>query len=51
MGAKVRISRRMTRKDGNAKATIASKVKVSTSPSKTTVSASRKVVPKNVKSN
>ena len=51
MGAKVKVRRTMTRKDGNAKATISTRLAVSTSPQKVAVSASKKVVPKNVKSN
>ena len=49
--AKVKISRKMTRKDGKAKATIKSYLKVTTSPSKASVSSSKKIVPKNVKGN
>ena len=48
--ARAKVTRRMTRKDGNAKGVISSYVKVSTAGPKTTVSASKKVVPY-VKSN
>lgn len=47
--ARVKISRKMTRKDGNAKATIKSSVSVKTSGNKATVKASKKIIP-NVKS-
>ena len=49
MSASVKINRKMTRKDGKAKGTVKSSVKVSTSPNKAKVSVSRKIVP-NVKS-
>lgn len=49
MSASVKINRKMTRKDGKAKATIKSTVKVYTSPSKAKVSVSKKILP-NVKS-
>ena len=49
MAASVKIRRKMTRKDGKAKATIKSSLKVSTSPSNVKVSSSKKIVP-NVKS-
>jgi len=53
MAASVKITRKMTRKDGKAKATVQTKTSVSTSPAKVKVSASKKVVPKvnSVKSN
>ena len=43
--ARVRVTRKMTRKDGNAKATIKTTLKVNTSPEKTTIKASKKIVP------
>ena len=48
--ARVRVSRAMTRKDGKAKATIRSAVSVKTSPNKSTITASRKIIPNYVKS-
>lgn len=48
--ARVRVSRTMTRKDGKAKGTIASAVSIKTSPNKSTITASRKIIPNYVKS-
>lgn len=48
--ARVKISRKMTRKDGKAKATIKSALKVTTSPQKVSVSSSKKITP-NVRAN
>jgi hypothetical protein len=45
MAASVKIRRKMTRKDGKAKATIKSSLKVSTSPEKVSLKASKKIVP------
>lgn len=45
MPASVKIRRKMTRKDGKAKATIRSSLKVSTTPEKVTVQASKKIIP------
>jgi len=50
MPVSIKAIRKMTRKDGNAKATVVKSTKVSASQSKVTVSASRKVVPNRVKS-
>lgn len=47
--ARVRITRSITRKDGKARATISSAVKVATSPKKSSVSISKKIIPNNVK--
>ena len=48
--ARVTATRKMTRKDGNAKATVSKSVKVEASPKKVTVRQSKKVVPNRVKS-
>ena len=48
--ARVKISRKMTRKDGNAKATIKSALKVVANPQKVSVSSSKKITP-NVRAN
>ena len=43
--ARAKVTRKMTRKDGKAKASINSSIKVTTSPTKVTVTASKKIVP------
>ena len=43
--ARVKVRRKMTRKDGNAKATIKSSTKITTSPEKVSIRASKKIVP------
>ena len=43
--AKATVRRKMTRKDGKAKATVKTTLKVNTSGSKTTLQASKKIVP------
>ena len=50
MPVSIKVRRKMTRKDGNAKATIVKSTKVSATPEKVTVRSSRKVVPNRVKS-
>ena len=48
--AMVVVTRRMTRKDGNAKATVSKVSKVKSSPNKVSITNSKKVVQKNAKS-
>ena len=48
--ARVTVTRKMTRKDGNAKATVVKNTNVESSPKKVTISKSKKVVPNRVKS-
>ena len=49
--AKVTVTRTMTRKDGKAKATVKRETTVRTEGPKTTVRATKKIVPKNVRAN
>lgn len=49
--ATLTVTKSMTRKDGKAKATVNKNVTVKTNGAKTTVRATKKIVPKNVRSN